>query len=226
VKRHSLKRTKKIKLIIADDHHLIRLGLKNVLAANPNLEVLQEFDNGLDALNYILKKVPDLAIIDIDMPGISGLELCKVVCEKKLSTKILFLTILNQETVFNKAREIGANGYLLKDFILEEIFIAIETILKGTFYISDNLHLKLNKDFSKFVVDKSLIEKLSRLTETERKILKLIASNLNTEQIAEKIFASPHTVKTHRKNISHKLELENEQNNVLKFAVVNRIYLD
>jgi len=216
----------KIKLIIADDHHLIRLGLKNVLASNADLEILHEFDNGLDALNYILNKEPDMAIVDIDMPGISGLELCKVVRENKRSTKILFLTMLNQETVFNKAREIGANGYLLKDFILEELFIAIKTIFNDKFYFSDNLQLKLNNDFSKFVIDKALIEKLSRLTETEKKILKLIATNLNSEQIAEKLFASINTVKTHRKNISHKLELENEQNNLLKFAVKNQIYLD
>jgi DNA-binding NarL/FixJ family response regulator len=216
----------KIKLIIADDHHLIRLGLKNVLASNADLEILHEFDNGLDALNYILNKEPDMAIVDIDMPGISGLELCKVVRENKRSTKILFLTMLNQETVFNKAREIGANGYLLKDFILEELFIAIKTIFNDKFYFSDNLQLKLNNDFSKFVIDNALIEKLSRLTETEKKILKLIATNLNSEQIAEKLFASINTVKTHRKNISHKLELENEQNNLLKFAVKNQIYLD
>jgi DNA-binding NarL/FixJ family response regulator len=216
----------KIKLIIADDHHLIRLGLKNVLSTNDNLEILQEFDNGLDALNYILNNPPDMAILDIDMHGMSGLDVCKVIRDKKLSTKILFLTMLNQETVFNKARELGANGYLLKDFILEEIFIAIETIFKDNFYFSDNLQLKLNNDFSKFVIDKDLIEKLSRLTETEKKILKLIASNFNSEQIAEKLFTSPHTVKTHRKNISHKLELENEQNNLLKFAVHNKMYLD
>jgi DNA-binding NarL/FixJ family response regulator len=215
-----------IKLIIADDHHLIRLGLKNVLASNADLEILHEFDNGLDALNYILDKEPDMAIVDIDMPGISGLELCKVVRENKRSTKILFLTMLNQETVFNKAREIGANGYLLKDFILEELFIAIKTIFNDKFYFSDNLQLKLNNDFSKFVIDNALIVKLSRLTETEKKILKLIATNLNSEQIAEKLFASINTVKTHRKNISHKLELENEQNNLLKFAVKNQIYLD
>jgi DNA-binding NarL/FixJ family response regulator len=132
----------KVNIIIADDHHLIRLGLRNVLASKTNLEITNEFDNGTDALNYILENKPDLAIIDIDMPGISGLELCKVVREKKISTKILFLTMLNQETVFKKALELGANGYLLKDFILEEIFTAIETILNDAFYISDNLQLK------------------------------------------------------------------------------------
>jgi DNA-binding NarL/FixJ family response regulator len=217
---------KKIKLIIADDHQLIRLGLKNVLASKPGFEILNEFDNGIDALKCILDNSPDLAIIDIDMPGISGLDVCKVVRENKLSTKVLFLTFLNQETVFKKAGEIGANGYLLKDFIVEEIFIAIENILNDKFYFSENLHVKLNKDFSKFVIDKSLIEKLSRLTETEKKILKLIVSNLNSEQIAEKLFTSLNTVKTHRKNISRKLELENEQNSLLKFAVKNKRYLD
>jgi DNA-binding NarL/FixJ family response regulator len=216
----------KVNIIIADDHHLIRLGLRNVLASNSNLEITNEFDNGTDALNYILENKPDLAIIDIDMPGISGLELCKVVREKKISTKILFLTMLNQETVFKKALELGANGYLLKDFILEEIFTAIETILNDAFYISDNLQIKLNKDFSKFVADASITDKLLMLTETEKKVLMLIASDYNSEQIAEKLFTSIHTIKTHRKNISQKLELGNEQNNLLKYAVKNKVYLN
>lgn len=216
----------KVNIIIADDHHLIRLGLRNVLASNSTLEITNEFDNGTDALNYILDNKPDLAIIDIDMPGISGIELCKVVREKKVSTKILFLTMLNQETVFKKALELGANGYLLKDFILEEIFTAIETILNDAFYISDNLQLKLNKDFSKFVSDTSVTDKLLMLTETEKKVLMLIASDYNSEQIAEKLFTSIHTIKTHRKNISQKLELGNEQNNLLKYAVKNKIYLN
>jgi DNA-binding NarL/FixJ family response regulator len=216
----------KVNIIIADDHHLIRLGLRNVLASKTNLEITNEFDNGTDALNYILENKPDLAIIDIDMPGISGLELCKVVREKKISTKILFLTMLNQETVFKKALELGANGYLLKDFILEEIFTAIETILNDAFYISDNLQIKLNKDFSKFVADTSITDKLLMLTETEKKVLMLIASDYNSEQIAEKLFTSIHTIKTHRKNISQKLELGNEQNNLLKYAVKNKVYLN
>ena len=216
----------KVKLIIADDHPLIRLGLRNVLSSNPGVEILQEFDNGLDALNFILDTSPDLAIVDIDMPGISGLDLCKIVRGGKISTRILFLTMLNQETVYKKARDLGANGFLLKDFILEEINFAIEAIMMGIFYFDDNLRFKLNNDFTKFGIDNALVEKLSRLTDTERKILKLIASSLSTEQIAEKLFTSPHTVKTHRKSISLKLELDYEQNSLLKFAVSNKIYLD
>jgi|688.fasta_scaffold208824_1 DNA-binding NarL/FixJ family response regulator len=215
-----------IKLIIANDHPLIRIGLRNVLASKSNLEILHEFDNGLDALNYILEKVPDLAIIDIDMLGISGLEVCKVVREKKLTTKILILTMLNQKIVFDKAFELGANGFLFKDFILDELFIAIEAIFNDTFYSSDNLPAKLNADDSKFVLNEGLIEKLTRLTDKESKILKLIASNLTSEQIATKLFASKHTIKTHRKSISQKLELENEQNSLLKFAIKYNNYLN
>jgi DNA-binding NarL/FixJ family response regulator len=216
----------KINLIIADDHHLIRLGLKTVLAAKPNLALLNEFDNGTDALNYILVNVPDLAIIDIDMPGISGLELCKVVREKKVPTKILFLTMLNQETVLKKAYAIGADGFLLKDFILEELFIAIDTIFKNIFYTSADLQQKLNSNLSNFSQDNVLIDKLARLTESEKKILKLIGSNFSSSQIAEKLFTSQHTIKSHRKNIKQKLGLENEQNSLLKFAVKNNIYLN
>jgi DNA-binding NarL/FixJ family response regulator len=216
-----------INLIIADDHHLIRLGLKTVLASKPNLELLNEFDNGTDALNYIVVNAPDLAIIDIDMPGISGLELCKVVREKKVPTKILFLTMLNQETVLKKAYAIGADGFLLKDFILEELFIAIDTIFKNTFYTSADLQQKLNSNITNFSQDNPLIDKLARLTESEKKILKqLIGSNFSSIQIAEKLFTSQHTIKSHRKNIKQKLGLENEQNSLLKFAVKNNIYLN
>ena len=108
----------KIKLIIADDHHLIRLGLKNLLASNADLEILHEFDNGLDALNYILDKEPDMAIVDIDMPGISGLELCKVVRENKRSTKILFLTMLNQgilKTILQKMMTSSGLSMLVRE---------------------------------------------------------------------------------------------------------------
>jgi DNA-binding NarL/FixJ family response regulator len=169
----------KIKIIIADDHSLIRLGLNNVIATNSNLELLSMFDNGEDALQYIVAHEPDLAILDIDMPGLSGLEVCQKVREKKIGTKILFLSMLNQHTVFTKARELGANGYLLKDFIVEEIFIAIAAIFKGIFYTSEGLELKLNNNSINNLQEHSLREKLSILTPTEQKILKLIALNLN-----------------------------------------------
>jgi DNA-binding NarL/FixJ family response regulator len=215
----------KIKLIIADDHALIRLGLKNIIATNTNLELLQEFDNGKDALHYILDNVPDLAILDIDMPGLSGLDVCKQVRENNIPTKILFLTMLNQESVYNKAREFGANGFLLKDFVLEELHTAIEYIFKEVFYVSNGLRDKLEHNDNNFLKSQSIKELLNKLTPTEQKILKLIALNLNSNQIAEKLFLSESTIKTHRKNITRKLELDNEQNSLLKFATKNIDYL-
>ena len=211
----------KIKLIIADDHALIRLGLKNIIATNTNLELLQEFDNGKDALTYILDNVPDLALLDINMPGLSGLDVCKQIRANNLPTKVLFLTMLDQETVYKNAIKIGANGYLLKDFIIEELFIAIETIFKDIFYVNDKLFNNFNTLNPNFQQNESINELLSRLTTTEQKVLKLIALNFNTNQIAAKLFSSELTIKTHRRNIIRKLELDNEQNSLTKFAIQN-----
>jgi DNA-binding NarL/FixJ family response regulator len=214
-----------IKLILADDHALIRTGLKNIIVTNTNLELLQEFDNGKDALEYILGNVPDLALLDINMPGLSGFDVCKQIRANNLPTKVLFLTMFDQENMYKEARKIGANGYLLKDFIIEELFLAIETIFKDIFYVNNKLFDNFNRITGDHQQNKLIKELLLQLTNTERKVLELIALNLNTNQIAAKLFSSELTIKTHRKNIIRKLKLENEQNSLTKFAIQNVSYL-
>jgi DNA-binding NarL/FixJ family response regulator len=107
-----------IKLILADDHALIRTGLKNIIVTNTNLELLQEFDNGKDALNYILDNVPDLALLDINMPGLSGFDVCKQIRAKNLPTKVLFLTMFDQENMYKE--EGPSIDLFLKDFSIKK----------------------------------------------------------------------------------------------------------
>ncbi|MFN7913173.1 MAG: response regulator [Bacteroidota bacterium] len=216
---------KKISIVIADDHALIRLGLSNIINKHNQYELLGEFDNGKTVLEYVLENEPDIAVLDIEMPVMNGLEVCKHIRENKLETKVIFLTMLNEESVFNKARLLGANGYILKDFALEELAIALEKVHQGNFYLSYNLSEKLSKKSSKLLNDEVIKQKISVLTATEKKVLQLIAINLNSKQIAEKIFSSELTIKTHRQNIMRKLELNGEQNSLTKFAVQNKDYL-
>jgi len=215
----------KLDLIIADDHTLIRMGLRNIILQIKNVRLAGEFDNGLDALNYILTNEPDIAILDIDMPELDGFEVCEKVRKEHLQTKIIFLTMLNEEAVFDNAQKIGANGFILKNFALDELNQAIQSALDGEFYISKNLRDKLTHKPSKLLQNEKIKELIIKLTSTEKQILKLIAENYNSKQISEMLFSSELTVRKHRQNITNKLELTNEAYSLSKFAIQNRDYL-
>jgi two-component system nitrate/nitrite response regulator NarL len=215
----------KLDLIIADDHTLIRMGLRNIILQMTNIKLVGEFDNGLDALNYILTNEPAIAILDIDMPELDGFEVCEKVRKQHLQTKIIFLTMLNEEAVFDNAQKIGANGFILKNFAMDELNQAIQSALDGEFYISKNLRDKLTNKPSKLLQNEKIKELIIKLTTTEKQILKLIAENYNSKQISEMLFSSELTVRKHRQNITNKLELTNETYSLSKFAIQNRDYL-
>lgn len=215
----------KLDLIIADDHTLIRMGLRNIILQMTNIKLVGEFENGLDALNYILTNEPAIAILDIDMPELDGFEVCEKVRKQHLQTKIIFLTMLNEEAVFDNAQKIGANGFILKNFALDELNQAIQSALDGEFYISKNLRDKLTNKPSKLLHNEKIKELIIKLTSTEKQILKLIAENYNSKQISEMLFSSELTVRKHRQNITNKLELTNEAYSLSKFAIQNRDYL-
>jgi DNA-binding NarL/FixJ family response regulator len=185
-----------------------------------------EFDNGLDAFNYIIKNKPDIAILDIDMPNLDGFEVCIKLREKHIQTKIIFLTMLNEEAVFDNAKKIGANGFILKNFALDELDKAIQSVVNNDFYINDNLRSNLTKKPSKLLQNEKTKELVSRLTTTEKQVLKLIADNNNSKKISEMLFSTENTIRKHRQNITKKLELPSEINSLTKFAIQNRDYLD
>ena len=216
----------KLDLIVADDHPLIRIGLKNIILQIKNIRLVGEFDNGLDAFNYIIKNKPDIAILDIDMPNLDGFEVCIKLREKHIQTKIIFLTMLNEEAVFDNAKKIGANGFILKNFALDELDKAIQSVVNNDFYINDNLRSNLTKKPSKLLQNEKTKELVSRLTTTEKQVLKLIADNNNSKKISEMLFSTENTIRKHRQNITKKLELPSEINSLTKFAIQNRDYLD
>lgn len=212
-------------LIIADDHSLIRMGLRNIISEITNVRLVGEFDNGSDALNYILTDEPDIAILDIDMPNMDGFEVCEKVRKQQTQTKIIFLTMLNEEAVFDNAQKIGANGFILKNFALDELNQAIQSVISNEFYISKNLRDKLTNKPSKLLQNEKIKELITKLTSTEKEILKLIAESYNSKQISEMLFSSELTIRKHRQNISKKLGLSGETHSLSKFAVQNKDYL-
>lgn len=215
----------KTKIVIADDHALIRVGLANFIKTNKNYQLLGEASNGKDALDLIFDLRPDIAILDIDMPIMDGLKVCEEVKKEKLSTKVLLVTMLKELEVYKHAMQSGASGYLLKDNTLEELDIAISTIKGGNIYVGSNIEKHLTTTKSHLITDTQIAEKIIALTKTEKDILLLIASNLSSKEIAMKLFVAEKTIKNHRHNIIEKLNLDKDQNSLLKFAFEYRDYL-
>lgn len=215
---------RKIKVIIADDHPLFRLGLVSAVKQNSNIILCGEAENGEQALSLIREHKPDVAVLDIEMPLMNGLQVCETVCKEKIETKVLILTFFKEKDLFENAITIGASGYLLKDNAIAELVSAIETIAGGEKYISPTLKSSLINVKSHLVNDPVIAEMVNKLSLTEKNILLLIAEEKTTKEIASELFVSEKTIENHRYNIAKKLNLEGGKNNLLKFALSNKVY--
>lgn len=212
---------KKIRIIIVDDHPVLRRGLKQIIQDENDIEVIDEAGDGEKALELIKVKKPDIAILDIDMPKKTGLEVLKEISKSDNDVKIIFLTMYKEENVFNEAMDLGVKGYVLKESAVDDICESIRLVANNDYAISPLIsnflvkRLNLNKSF------KEKTPSINNLTESERKILRLIAKNKTTKEIADELFISYKTVKTHRTNISKKLNLQGSLN-LVRFALENK----
>lgn len=212
----------KIKIIIADDHPIFRGGLRQIISAEKSIDIIGEADNGEKALEIILEKKPDIAILDIDMPKKTGLDVLRNLKDSK--TKTIFLTMYAEEDIFDEAMNLGIKGYVLKDSAVNDIIECILSVNEDNYYISPNVSNLLVNRRNKA---RNLIKKnpeLGNLTKTERNILKFISENKTSKEIADILFLSHRTVENHRTNISNKLNLRGSHS-LLKFAIENKSYL-
>lgn len=187
-----------IKVVIADDHIIFRQGLLKLLQSAENVMVVGESGNGDEVLTLILREKPDLAILDISMPGLNGFQVFEEIQNSGIGTKVLFLTMHNDPLTAKKAIFSNASGYLLKDNAYEDLLYAIGVVASGGKFISPLISDKILHSFT--VKNENHI-----LTNRESEILRLIASGLTNKQIAEKLFISVKTVETHRANVMQKL---------------------
>jgi DNA-binding NarL/FixJ family response regulator len=206
-----------ISILLADDHPLLRKGLRETIEEEGGFSVVAEASDGERALSLIEQYRPTLAVLDVDMPKMSGLDVAAAVQKKNLSTAVIILTMYDKETFFNKAMDLGVLGYLLKDDAVSEIVEALKMVSAGKHYFTPSLSdLMARRDRS---MESRAPEQffLSSLTQMERKILRLVAENKSSKEIAEQLFISTRTVETHRNNICQKLKLRGI-NALLKFA--------
>ena len=218
---------KRTKLLIADDHHLVRSGLINLLEPIADFTVVGEAEDGEDAVEKAGMLRPDVVILDISMPKLSGTEAAKQILKKYPEVKVLVLTMHeNEEYVYQIFRS-GASGYILKNSTKEELASAIRTVARGGKYFSSVISEIMIRGYvdraeQRDAVAPSPVGDASVLTNREREILGLIAEGLTNQQISEKLFISPRTVETHKSNIMQKLDIHDSAK-LVKYAVEKKL---
>jgi len=203
-----------MKILVADDHPLTLNGTVSYLT-NLGYNVVSACSNGTAAFNYIQVYLPDVAVLDLNMPGLDGLEVAKKVMENKWRTKVIILTMHNEIGVLNKAKEFEVDGYILKEKATPDLEKCMKEIALGKKYYSGAL---LQNYTIEHTDDPS---KLNLLTVSERKIIELIAAQKTSKQIAELLFLSEKTVEGHRTRIIEKLGIPKEKNALLIWAIQN-----
>ncbi|WP_330425400.1 hybrid sensor histidine kinase/response regulator transcription factor [Roseburia sp. OM04-10AA] len=191
----------KIEIIIADDHMMIREGLKQLLELDGTMKVIAEANDGEECLNLLNKKIhPDILLLDINMPKKNGIEVLEYIKQNKIPVKVLILTVHNEVEYLLKAVDIGIDGYLLKDSSYDELKEAIDVVISGNTYIQPSLLPALNESMEDYALDK---EKIECLTKRELDVLRLISEGCSNKKISDELTISERTVKNH---ISHILE--------------------
>lgn len=205
------------RIIIADDHPITLKGIQ-LYVENLGYKVLKACKNGTEALQNILELKPNFVILDLNMPELNGLEVLEKIRQENNEIKIILYTMYNEKSLFNKALSLGVNGYLLKDFVIEELSICLEKLNIGENWFSPKLTDTLI--VKKYDTESS---KILLLTVSERNILKLISEDYNSKAIADLLFVSEKTIEKHRSNIIRKLGLPNEKNVLQRFALQNQM---
>ena len=194
-----------IKILVVDDHQVVLDGIQSMLEQEKGISIAGKLMNGPDALEFLKTNPVDVTLIDINMPGMDGIELCKAIQKMHPDIKVLALTTFNEVSFITNMMKSGANGYLLKNTTKEELITAIKTIQQGEQYLAREVQEKLiSASFGK--KDTAYIPKLTR---REKEVLKLIMEEFTTKEIAEKLFISTATVETHRLHLLNKLGVRN-----------------
>jgi DNA-binding NarL/FixJ family response regulator len=215
----------RIRVLIVDDHPLFRQGLRQVIASDSRFELAGEADGAEAALKLSQNTQPDIIVLDVNLPRMSGLELAGLLQTKKCQAGLVVLTMLKDEQVFNQAMNLGVKGFVLKENAASEILNCMASVAAGEPYVSPSLTSLLLRRRNRAETLAARTPTLEDLTMAERRILKAIAQKKTTKEIASELFISPRTVESHRANISTKLALKGS-NSLLQFALEHRDALE
>ncbi|MGE5410561.1 MAG: response regulator [Clostridiales bacterium] len=212
-----------IRVLLSDDHAMLRDGLKLVLQTDAQFEIVGEADNGEDAILLVEQLKPDLVILDINMPKVNGIEAARIIKAQNPRIKILMLTMHENESYIMDAVSSGVDGYIFKMCDMDEFLKASRTVAEGKKYFHENVTRAILSNYVNKAKNESQSEekKSTGITRREMEVLNLIAEGKTSQEISEKLYISYFTVGKHRKNIMHKFDLKNTAE-LIKFAIKTR----
>lgn len=212
----------KIRVLLADDHTLFRQGIKTLISAESDMEVVAEAPNGGQALEKAKENRPDLVLMDIGMPGLSSFEATRQIKKDRPETKVLFLTMYDDEDYLVEGMEVGASGYVLKDSPAQQLVAAMRDVMRGGSYLSPRMLSQLVDDFRSRIKSANRLPRFATLTPREREVLKILAEGNSVKEIACDLNLSVKTVEAHKFNLMRKLDIHNKAQ-LVQYAIQKKI---
>jgi DNA-binding NarL/FixJ family response regulator len=206
---------KKLRILLADDHIVMRTGLRALLERQPNLEVVGESENGRETVALAASLRPDVVVMDVGMPVLNGIEATQMIVTQCPTIAVVILSMHADESYVMRALKAGARGYLLKDSAAADLIGAIQAISQGKSFFSPKVSRILAEDYVRVLKQKGAVDTYDLLTSREREILQLLAEGKSNKEVATALNISPYTVETHRSHILQKLNLHNSAELVL-----------
>jgi len=195
------------RIVLADDHTILRHGLRLVLERQPDFAVIGEASDGREAIDIVIRENPDIVILDVAMPVLNGIEAAKRIYDERLRTSVVILSMHSDEAYILKALRAGARGYLLKDSAESDLIQAVRAVSAGKAFFSPAVSKVLADDYLRQLQNQGVEDRYDTLTARERELLQLVAELRSTKDIAAMLGISPHTVDTHRGHLMQKLNL-------------------
>jgi two-component system response regulator NreC len=200
---------KKLRILLADDHIVVRTGLRALLERQPNLKVVGESENGRETVELAASLGPDVVVMDVGMPILNGIEATKTIVTQRPATAVVILSMHADESYVMRALKAGARGYLLKDSAAADLISAIHAVSQNNSFFSPKVSRILAEDYVRVLKQKGAVDSYDLLTNREREILQLVAEGKANKEVATALNISPYTVETHRRHILEKLNLHN-----------------
>lgn len=212
----------KIRVFLTDDHTLFRQGIRTLLSAEPDIEIAGESGNAAEAVEKAAQLRPDVVLLDISMPGLSSFQAIRQLHKVRPETKVLLLTMYDDEDYLSEGMESGANGYILKDSPAEQLVQAIREVYRGGSFMSPRMLAHLVADFRSRARADHPVPRFDTLTGREKEVLKLLAEGNSVKEIATSLDLSLKTVETHKFNLMRKLDIHNKAQ-LVQYAIQKKI---
>jgi DNA-binding NarL/FixJ family response regulator len=212
----------KIRVLLTDDHTLFRNGIRTLLDAESDIEIVGEAANGTESVDKIGPLRPDIVLMDIGMPGLSSFEAARQIKKIRPETKVLFLTMYDDEDYLVECMEVGGSGYVLKDSPTQQLLLAIRDIYRGGSYLSPKMLSQLVDDFRSRIKTTSRQPRFATLTPREKEVLKFLAEGDSVKDIAQHLNLSVKTIEAHKFNLMRKLDIHNKAQ-LVQYAIQKKI---